>query len=575
MDLLYFILLVSILIFIHESGHFAFAKIFGVKVLMFSIGFGPKLVKIRGKETEYCIGILPFGGFVKMLEESKREGPLMPEDRQRTFESKELWKRIVIVLAGPAMNILFPIALYTSVFFEDKEFLAPTVGVVMPSRPADGRLKPGDRIVSVDGTSVSSFPEVQRLVAQSAGKSLKFVVQRDSKIVEVPITVADEVETRELDVVEHVGRVGIVPSFPAAVIGIPRRDSPAYGAGLRTFDRITAVNGRKIERFVDLVSVLSQNRGETVVLTYLRPVEVERALGGLCDMAVLEPGVATLTPLPRLVDSANTPSPPPEDHDARATDVFTRSGLESSDMYVAFVPEGSSEWKAGLRAGDRVTTLDGSPQKMWKAMEDEIVRGASRMHELKWTRAGEPGGGSFQLRKEAWNDEFGQPYERFVFRTDHWMPNAPDVYVPNPHLVTYAVRRGFEETGSVIKFIGVGFLRILQGRVSLAAVSGPITMYDIAGQAGAKGTTYFVWAMALISVNLGLVNLLPIPVLDGGHLFFFLVEAIRRRPLSLRVREVASLVGMALLVLLMLVAFKNDVERRWDVIVAQVREIFA
>ena len=100
-------------------------------------------------------------------------------------------------------------------------------------------------------------------------------------------------------------------------------------------------------------------------------------------------------------------------------------------------------------------------------------------------------------------------------------------------------------------------------------------MYDIAGQAGAKGTTYFVWAMALISVNLGLVNLLPIPVLDGGHLFFFLVEAIRRRPLSLRVREVASLVGMALLVLLMLVAFKNDVERRWDVIVAQVREIFA
>jgi regulator of sigma E protease len=138
-----------------------------------------------------------------------------------------------------------------------------------------------------------------------------------------------------------------------------------------------------------------------------------------------------------------------------------------------------------------------------------------------------------------------------------------------------AVTRGVEETASVIKFISVGMLRLLQGRVSLASVGGPITMYDIAGQAGAQGTTYFVWAMAVISVNLGLINLLPIPVLDGGHLLFFLFEAARRRPLPLRIREVASLVGMVMLVLLMLVAFKNDVERRWDVIVGQVREIWS
>jgi regulator of sigma E protease len=109
----------------------------------------------------------------------------------------------------------------------------------------------------------------------------------------------------------------------------------------------------------------------------------------------------------------------------------------------------------------------------------------------------------------------------------------------------------------------VGFLRILQGRVGLDAVSGPITMYDIAGQAGAKGTTYFAWAMAVISVNLGLVNLLPIPVLDGGHLFFLAAEGVRRRPVTRRTRELASLVGMAMLALLMLLAFKNDVQRHW------------
>ena len=149
MDLLYFVLLVSSLIFIHESGHFAFAKIFGVKVLTFSIGFGPKIVRIRGKETEYCVGLLPFGGFVKMLEESKRTEPILPEERGRTFEAQALWKRIVIVLAGPAMNVLFPIALYTSVYLEDTQLLVPpTVGVVVPGSPADGKLEPGDRVVA-------------------------------------------------------------------------------------------------------------------------------------------------------------------------------------------------------------------------------------------------------------------------------------------------------------------------------------------------------------------------------------------------------------------------------------------
>jgi regulator of sigma E protease len=244
-------------------------------------------------------------------------------------------------------------------------------------------------------------------------------------------------------------------------------------------------------------------------------------------------------------------------------------------MYVAFVPDGSSEWQAGLREGDRITTLDGKPQALWTRMEDAIVAAAGEEHTLAWTRDGLPMGGRFQIREEEWDDEIGQPHVTYVFRSDHWLPYAADQFVPNPNRFFYAIGRGVEETVSVVQFIGVGFLRILQGRVSLSSVSGPITMYDIAGQAGAKGTTYFVWAMALISVNLGLINLLPIPVLDGGHLFFFLVEAVRRRPISLRVREVASLVGMGLLVLLMLVAFKNDVERKWDVIIAQVREIFA
>jgi regulator of sigma E protease len=568
-DLLYFVLLVSSLIFIHESGHFAFAKIFGVKVLTFSIGFGPKIVRIRGKETEYCVGLLPFGGFVKMLEESKRSEPILPEERGRTFESQALWKRIVIVLAGPAMNVFFPIALYTSVYLEDTQLLAPTVGTVVPGRPADGKLEPGDRILAVDGEEIASDQELNRIIGSRAGKPVRLSLERDGKTLEVSVTPSDEVQVHELDIVEHKGRIGFDPHFPAAVIGVPRRDSPA-AAGMRTFDLITAVNGRRIERFIDLVDVLSDNRGDQVVVSYLRPVDVPRAMGGLCDLGVLEPGAATLTPLPR---TPGTTAPTTET--ARMLDVLERTGIESADMYVAFVPEASGEWLAALRPGDRITTLDGQPQRLWRTFEDELVAGADKRHLLQWTRDGVPMAGEFTLRKEQWDDEFGQHYERYVFRTDHWLPSAPDRLVANPHPLAYAIRRGIGETASVIEFISVGMLRLVQGRVALSSVSGPITMYDIAGQAGAKGTTYFVWAMALISVNLGLINLLPIPVLDGGQLLFFLFEAARRRPLPLRIREVASLVGMVMLVLLMLVAFKNDVERRWDVIVSQVRELWS
>ena len=167
MDLLYFAVLCSVLIFVHELGHFVFAKVFGVKVLTFSIGFGPKILRIRGRETEYCLGLLPLGGFVKMLEENRQEA-ILPEDKTRTFEAQALYKRIIIVLAGPAMNILFPVLLYFSVFAGDTKSLPATVGVVLPGHPAEGKLQEGDRILEIDGERVTTFAEVHRIVQASA-----------------------------------------------------------------------------------------------------------------------------------------------------------------------------------------------------------------------------------------------------------------------------------------------------------------------------------------------------------------------------------------------------------------------
>lgn len=572
MNLAYFVVLVSALIFVHEFGHFIVAKFFNVKVLTFSIGFGPKIIRIRGKETEYCLALLPFGGFVRMLEESSGGGDILPEERARTFEAQAYWKRVLIVLAGPAMNVLFPVVLYTTVFLEDRTFHAPLVGSIEPGKPADGKLMPGDAVLAIDGTDVTSFPQIQAFVADHPGAPLKFLVDRDGKKTEVWVTPANEIrriEPAELDLYEHEGKVGISPKFGAAVVGLPRTDAVAHRAGLRTFDRVISINGRKVDRYVDLINLLSQNRGDAVVLTVLRPVPVNQALGGLCDFSLVEPVMIQLTPLPRDADARL------DDFAARERDVLARIGAESSEMYVAFVPEGSSEWKAGLRVGDRIQSLDGVQQRRWRTMEASLKSEPTQMHELAWTRAGDIFSGRFQMRTEAWVDDGGKRHERYVFRTMHWLPDAPDALVPNPHPFMYAVKRGVTETANVVRYIVVGFWRMAQGRLSLSSMSGPIRMYELAGEAGARGTTEFLWAMAVISANLGLVNLLPVPVLDGGHLLLFSIEVVLRRRLSLGVRKGVSLFGMAILVILMLVAFKNDMAPRWDDLILAVKELVA
>lgn len=555
MDLLYFALLCSVLIFVHELGHFVCAKLFGVKVLTFSIGFGPKILRLRGRETEYCVGLLPLGGFVKMLEENRQEA-VLPEDRKRTFEAQALWKRVIIVLAGPAMNVLFPVLLYFAVFIGETRFTPPTVGSVLPGHPAEGKLQPGDRILEIDGQRITTFAELQRVVAKSPNQELKLKLFRDREHVEVSVIPEEKVLHKPLEIVDRVGELGIKPSRPAAVVGISRHDSPAYRAGLRTLDLVTEVGGRPIKTYAELEQALADNRGATVPVTYLRPVPVQRSMGGLADFAVYESGVAALTP------------------EAGHGDMLSRTGIEHADVYVAEVPEGSAEWKADLRPGDRILEVDGVEVTAWTTFTERLFNAPDKPHVLTWMRAGQRKSGTIELRREEYLDEYGQHRPRFFLRASNWSPMVPERYVEGgPAAIRLALESAIDETYDVIRFIVVGIIRIMEGKVSLSTLGGPITVYDVVGEEGSKGVSYFVWAMAVISINLGLINLLPIPVLDGGHLLFFTFEALLRRPLPLRVREIASLAGLMILVGLMGIAFKNDVERRWDVIQGQLDEL--
>lgn len=555
MDLVYFAILCSALIFVHELGHFVWAKIFGVKVLTFSIGFGPKIVRLRGRETEYCIGLLPLGGFVKMLEETRET--VLPEDRGRTFEAQAIWKRVIIVLAGPMMNILFPILLYFAVYLGEGESSPPTVGQVLPGHPAEGKLVQGDRILEIGGTAIYTFAEAQEIIQKNPGKELQFIVFRNRERVEVTITPNERREEKPLDIVDTVGEIGFYPHEPAAVIGVPLTSSPAYRAGLKTFDVIKEVRGRPVRTFSDLEAALAENRGETVPVAYLRPVRVTNALGQLGDISVYDSGVAALTP------------------EIGTGTILQRTGIELADLYVSDVPESSAEFAAGLRAGDRIMSVDNIEVTAWTMFEDKLFGAPDRTHAIVWERQGVRKTGSIGLRREKWTDEYGQERLRYPpLAAKNWLPVVTEPPVSSPHRVWHAFRNALRDTYDVTRVIVVGIVRIVQGKVSLSTLGGPITVYDVVGAESQRGISYFIGAMAVISINLGLINLLPIPVLDGGHLVFFLFEALTRRKPPLRVREILSFIGMVLLIGLMGLAIKNDVERRWDVIQGQIKELF-
>jgi regulator of sigma E protease len=566
MNLVYFVILISSLIFVHELGHFMFAKLFGVKVLTFSLGFGPKIARLRGRETEYCIGLLPLGGYVRMLESSKND-IVYPEDKKRTFESLALYKRIIVVLAGPVMNLVFPILLYFSVFVSSGPMLPPTVGGVLPGHPADGLLLPGDRIMSVQGEEVGTFDEVRRIIEKLPGQVISFKVFRDNRYEDVDVVANEIVGSSPSDTALRPneddelwfgrrGSVGIESSAPAAVIGVADAESPAYRAGLRTFDVVTRVAGVPVHKFHDLEVELDANHGETIPVTYLRPTPLP-ALGGLATMAVYEAGVVALTP------------------ESTGTTVTERTGIELADLYVSELPDDSPLHSAGLRVGDRLLKLDDGDLPAWSTFIERVWRERDREHDLQWrsARDGRLRAGRFQMRREDFTDEHGQTFARYRFRVQHWVPLSPDDLVEHPAPIRYALTKAVEETVSVTRFIVTTLGKMLQGRVSLDSLSGPITIYEVAGEEGRKGTDNFIWVMALVSINLGLLNLLPIPVLDGGHLLFFGIEAVVRRSIPLRVREVAHVFGLLVIVTLGAIAFKNDLERRWDAIRSEVSEL--
>ncbi len=547
MSVVYFLLMVGVLVVIHEFGHFLAAKLLDFKVLRFSVGFGRPLLRVRGRETEYQIALIPLGGYVRILGEDAAD-EIPPDLVGRSFNAKPLWQRIVVVFAGPAANLILPVFIYFAVFAGESQLPAAVVGDVLQDSPAiRAGIEPGDRVLAVNGESVRYWEELEHAVQDSIGHELKLRIQRGDRTFEKYIRPVEFIERTRDGMAERKGYIGITRAPFPPLIGVIDPQSPAGKVGLRTGDRIISVNGVAVNNWTTLRHALSRGMHARNIV-YLRGTTAP----GIPLVRLLEARTAQLVPEPRTSsDGVSRPY----------------TGVEPAELFVTRVTAGSPADLAGLRPGDLLQSLDGAPMSHWIVLDQRLQSRPDHAWTIGWRRYVPAKKSVVVMQAQLTQivrrqfDEYGNTVERLVFGAGSNVDRGLGEMVPIHGRVTYAASKAIGRTGETIAAMVHGFWSILSGHAPGDSVGGPLMMYRAASVSGHKGWETFLLMMALISVNLGLINLLPVPVLDGGHLVVFAVEATRGKPLTLRTRERIHLVGLAVVAIITVLALRNDVVR--------------
>ena len=441
-----FVVALAVLIIIHEYGHYLVARIAGVKVLRFSVGFGRPLWLRRSSTgaTEWAVCVVPLGGYVKMLDE--HDGPVAPEERHRAFNRQSVWRRIAIVSAGPLANFVLAVVLYWMLFLHGVPESKPIVGAPEPgSIAAAAGLQRGDKILKINGETVVSWQDVRWRVLQLA-------VERQQARLEV-LDRSRRIEWRTLELArfgadgfegDPLARMGLRIYRPDVepVIDKIMAGGVAERSGLRSGDRVIAIDGRPVRTWGELVASVRAHPGERLKLELRRGEE---------------------------------------------------------EIGVELAPEVVEQ------NGERFGRIGASPRIDPKAMQGFVT-------------------------------------------TVSYGPAAA---------LKLALVRTWETAAFSLRMLG----KMLVGEVSWKNLSGPVTIADYAGQSAQLGLAAYVAFIALISVSLGVLNLLPIPLLDGGHLMYYVAEIIKGSPVSERAMELGQRLGLSLLLFLMVFAFYNDINR--------------
>ncbi|MFK4751100.1 RIP metalloprotease RseP [Oceanobacter antarcticus] len=445
MTILWFIVAISVLVVVHEYGHFWAARRCGVQVLRFSVGFGNPLFSVRDKYgTEYSVAPLPLGGYVKMLDEREAEVPAHLKDQ--SFNSKSVSQRNFIAAAGPFANFIFAILAYWVLFMVGTTGVISDVGRVVDDSPAAvAGIEAGDRIVAVDGYQTTTWEDVNWRLINHLGESGHIALTlEDSNRIQRPVQLAIQNWLSDSDQPDPMGSLGIQPrqlEVPA-LVGSVVEGSAAEQAGFLPGDKVVAVDGMAIKDWFAWVELVQQRAGVELQVEVLRD--------GNRQMLTLLPGSRTLD-----------------------------DGRQIGFAGVGTVqPEVPPEWLSTSSA-DPLTAMLRATGKTWD-------------------------------------------------------------------LITFTLD---------------SLWKMLAGDLSVKNLSGPITIAKVAGVSASGGLESFIQFLALLSVSLGVLNLLPVPMLDGGHILFNLAEAVTGKPLPERVQTVAMQMGIVMLFSLMAVAFYNDIGR--------------
>ncbi len=549
MSVLYTLVLVGVLVLIHELGHFAVAKLLDVKVLRFSLGYGRPLVRVKLGETEYQIGVFPIGGYVRIMGIEGEGESVDKRDAGRSFASRPLWQRLAIVFAGPAANLLLPVVIYFAFFAGHTSLPAAVIGDVRDNGvAARAGLEPGDRVLEIDGRAVRYFEDIERIVQSSPGKELHIRVQRGSKVFERYVTPIEQtVWSKERDgTMTRQGWVGIWHAPFVPLVGVIDSQSPAARAGLRTNDLLISIDGEPVRNWSDVAHHLGKLARRSSIV-YFRGTGVP----GVPAIELLAPGFADLVPETR-VDGA--------------LKRVTYTGLEHAEMFVAHVEPGSAAESAGIKVGDLIVALDDRPMEHWLDLDQALQAEPTKTFKLTWKRAS-AGGTTETITADVtqqWKqglDDYDHTVTRLVFGARNDVDRGTGVMTPIDGRIGYAFSKSLEQTGETISTMVSGFFQILGGDTPSDALGGPLMMYRVASVSGSQGWDSFMRLLALISINLGLINLLPIPMLDGGHLLVFGLESVRRRPLSAKTRGRIQLAGLVAIGLITILALRNDLVR--------------
>lgn len=558
------IVMLGSLVLFHELGHYLAGRFCGVAVEKFAIGFGHRIAAFRRGHTDYLIGWIPLGGYVKFYGSTRNED--VPEDvKGLLYWRAPVWKRALIVTAGPFANFLLAFVIFWVMVIRGIEHAPPTVGdVIEGSRAQQAGIIPGDRFLRVDGKEIKNWSHIERIFQKNPEKKISVIIERKGQTIEKDVTPEGVFGRTIFGSKAEIGRVGVALGYPSAVVTITSPDSPLAQDGLRTGDRIESwfdQSGveQKIHGLHETFGLFSSwaRNGSQMVTVLVRPVTLVSGSDG------------------RPVEKADSES---------------RRVVLNTKKWPTFAGQSDRAYAAVLGAVDSHLTVG-----LTKGPAGEHLRAGDRL--LSWNDVNLRNIFHLQELMESWKlPQVKLKIMRDFNELDLTVPLKPvEIQAPEGLVTIYildvsmlgqtslpdfemlreprplaaaglAIKEAYDQTSLMV----VGLWQIITGAVPIKSLGGPIMIAKVAGDSAKAGWMTFLASMAVISINLGLVNLFPIPLLDGGQLVLLGFEALKRAPLEETTIENFQKIGFVMVMSLVILALYNDLSRFWSSIVGSV-----